>query len=138
MGVYTDVSEFAEVIPENVNIAAGYENQHTYKENVNLVYVETLVEKLIAVDWSKLSIKRTPGDFGLGEETGWWNWQQSSSLSDFDRLNDYVQNNPERVAHFLEAMGVEEYEIEREWNKGEEGFDDESPFCDHELAVGMR
>lgn len=137
MGVYTDVSEFAEVIPENVNISAGYENQHTVKENVNLLYVDQLVEKLIKVDWSSLRIVREPGDFGE-QEVGWWNWQQgagssSTSLSDFDKLNSYVADNPERVAFFLESMGVEQWEIEQAWNNGY----DESPFDEGDLAVGM-
>lgn len=134
MGVYTDVSEFADIIPENVNIAAGYEGQHTVKETVNLTYVEALVEKLIAVDWGSLSIVRTPGDFG-DSNTGWWDWQRGNTTSDFDRLNDYVQSYPEKVAFFLESLSVDVYEIEAEWEKGYEGFD--NYFDDEQLAVGM-
>lgn len=143
MGVYTDVSEFADIIPENVNIAAGYESQHTVKETVNLTYVEALVDKLIAVDWSSLSIVRTPGDFGAGQDTGWWNWQQGADsngyMSDYDKLHTYVRNNPEKVAYYLEALGIEQYEVEQEWEKGYDGFND-SPFDDEDyeqLAVGM-
>lgn len=129
MGVYTDVSEFADIIPENVNIAAGYERQHTCKETVNFVYVESLVERLIKVDYSLLHVKRTPGDYGV-QDTGWWNYRQANA-SDYDKLITYVTDYPERVANYLEALGIEEWEMDREW-----GNTIDSPTED-DLAVGM-
>lgn len=64
LGSYTDVATFAEVIPENVNIAAGYINSHSTNEELNLEYIDQLAEKLAQVDWSKAPIKRKEGDFG--------------------------------------------------------------------------
>lgn len=64
LGSYTDVATFAEVIPENVNIAAGYINAHSTNEELNLEYIDQLAEKLAQVDWSKAPIKRKEGDFG--------------------------------------------------------------------------
>ena len=122
-GVYTDVSEFANIIPENVNIAAGYERQHTYKETVNFVYVESLVKRLIEVDYSLLKIKRTPGDYGdVVNQTGWWNYKQGDydydyNETDYDRLIAYATKYPERVANYLECCGIEEYEMDREWDR---------------------
>lgn len=133
MGVYTDVSEFADIIPENVNIAAGYEHQHTYKEIVDKAYVEKLVDRLIKVDYSSLHTKRTPGDYGE-QMTGWWNYQQDSMyMSDYDRLIAYVEDNPDKVANFLDECGIDTYEIEREWDKvGDSPFEE-----DDKLTVGM-
>ena len=125
-GVYTDVSEFASIIPENVNISAGYKWQHGPREYVDSVYVETLIERLIAINWAALSIKRTPGDYGV-ENASWWDY--NSYTSDYERLIDYVTLHPSKVANFLDSCGIDEYEIEREWVGVEEDKD--------ELAVGL-
>ena len=66
-GSYTDVATFAQVIPENVNIASGYVTAHTPDEKVDLVYLDTLADKLHAIalsDWSSAPIVRKAGDFG--------------------------------------------------------------------------
>lgn len=65
LGSYTDVATFAELIPENINIAAGYINAHSADEQVSLPYLETLADNLAKIDWSKAPTKRTAGDFGL-------------------------------------------------------------------------
>lgn len=131
MGVYTDVSEFADIIPENVNLSAGYDHQHTVKETVNLVYVESLIDSLLDVDWSSLPIKRTPGDYGE-PETGWWNYRQYDTLTEYDRLLSYIEDYPEKVAYYLSVIGVDQYEMEHEWNDSTS-----SPFEEDKLAVGL-
>ena len=136
-GVYTDVSEFASIIPENVNLSAGYERQHSVKETVNAAYVEELVERLIAVNYSSLTIKREPGDYGE-PMASWWNHPDGSYMSEYDRLIAYVEDNPEKVANFLDSVGVEEYEIEREWERevGHSSPSDDYPELEP-LVVGM-
>jgi hypothetical protein len=140
LGVYTDCSEFAEIIPECVNIAAGYSHQHTVKETVNLTYVDQLAKNIINVDWGSLVIKRTPGDFG--DVGPWWNYAgytsgySSNNYSAYGQLKKYVNDYPDRVAHYLDMLGIEPYEMEHEWNElGEMDYvdDDDSPFLD----VGM-
>lgn len=131
MGVYTDVSEFASIIPENVNIAAGYENQHTYKETVNLHYVENLIQRLITLDYSKLTPKRTAGDYGT-LNASWWD-RPGEYMSEYDRFVEYVQDNPEKVANFLDVCGIDTYEIETEWDRTVEWEEKD----DDKLAVGM-
>ena len=67
LGSYTDVATFAKVIPENVNIASGYISAHTADEKVDLVYLDTLAEKLAGIsltDWTSAPIQRKAGDFG--------------------------------------------------------------------------
>lgn len=64
LGTYTDVATFAQVIPENVNIASGYINAHTPDEKVDLVYLDNLAEALFKADWSKAPEHRKANDFG--------------------------------------------------------------------------
>lgn len=128
LGVYTDNAEFAGIIPECVNIAAGYYSQHTLKERVNLRYVDKLLEKLLKVDWSSLIIKREAGEFG--------DLYGPYVSNDYWDLRDYVIKYPERAAHFLDAIGVEIIEIESEWTKLDEddyGYTDDN----YMLAAGM-
>lgn len=72
MGVCTDICAFADVVPECVNIAAGYYNEHQSCETVNYTYVCRLREALCAIDFDVLldSVSRTEGDFGA--MTYWW------------------------------------------------------------------
>jgi hypothetical protein len=112
MGVYTDVSEFACNIPENVNISAGYYRQHTLKETVDTNYVDLIVERMIAVDWSSLPIKRDKGDYSFPAQS-WNNYAPVSSS--WEDMLDYVQQYPEKVANYLFNVGVDEYEIDSEW-----------------------
>ena len=115
LGVYTDVAEFGDSIPENVNIAAGYWRQHTVKETVDTDYVDRLVEKLIQVDWSSLPIKRNKGDYWF-PDSYYGGSVYSSPTDKWEDLLDYVHQYPDKVANFLMSVGVDEYEIEQEWS----------------------
>lgn len=64
-GSYTDVATFAQVIPENVNIASGYINAHTADEKVDLVYIDKLAEALAVVDWTTAPEERKANEFGV-------------------------------------------------------------------------
>lgn len=63
-GTYTDNAEFAGIIAENINIAAGYIDAHTSDEKVSLIYLDNLAEKLVALDWKDAPNVRQAGDFG--------------------------------------------------------------------------
>lgn len=75
-GSYTDVATFAEVIPENVNVASGYTNAHTPNEQVDLVYLDNLATALgnISVElWEQSPCERVAGDFG-SNNASFGNW----------------------------------------------------------------
>ena len=133
-GVYTDNAEFGDIIPESVNIAAGYCHQHTNRETVNTIYVEALINKLIDIDWSELAIVREPGDYGdwmgCGGNYSGWGGHMSSQDSKYEMLLEYITQHPCRVANYLEAIGVERYEIEKEW-----AYDQDEE--EEKLASGM-
>lgn len=100
LGSYTDVATFAQVIPENVNIASGYVSAHTADEKVDLVYLDTLAEKLLAIpltDWASAPIARKAGDFG--DHFSYKRWGKGKSSYDYyggyydDYYGDYY-NKP--------------------------------------------
>ena len=59
-GTYTDSVEYADVVRECSNISVGYYDQHTSKESQDLLFAETLLERLIAASWDTLEIVRDP------------------------------------------------------------------------------
>lgn len=61
-GLYTDSSQFMDLIPECTNISVGYDNHHTCKEWLNITFAEQLLRKLIKCNWETLPIKRDPSD----------------------------------------------------------------------------
>lgn len=66
LGSYTDNATFAEVIPENVNIASGYLSAHSTSEEVDLVYLDNLAEALSNITlerWESSPTVRKPNDF---------------------------------------------------------------------------
>lgn len=65
LGSYTDVATFADIIPENINIASGYINAHSSNEQVHLPYLDALADALAGLDWSSAKVTRVAGDFGV-------------------------------------------------------------------------
>lgn len=96
LGTYTDVATFAEVIPENVNIASGYISAHSPSEQVDLVYLDKLAEALKAVDWSTAPTEREAGDFGY---TGYGYGGYSSGYYD-DYYPSYKGNSKKSTKSF--------------------------------------
>lgn len=100
-GSYTDSNEYAHIIPECTNLSVGYYEQHSTKECQDLNFAKTLAQALIKADWSQLTIARTPA------------LPSSRSHGNFpDEMYDYVYQNPDVVASFLEDYGIEIDEIE--------------------------
>ncbi len=64
LGSYTDVSTFAEIIPECVNLSAGYTGAHSTDEQVCLPWLDYLAKQLKSANWGEAPIKRTAGDYG--------------------------------------------------------------------------
>ncbi|MEH8108004.1 M28 family peptidase [Gallibacterium anatis] len=119
-GTFTDVATFAEVIPECVNISAGYFNAHTCNEYVDLNYLDTLADALANVDFNALRIERIAGDFG---DFGYFNIAQGSGWhqTPFSRMDDeltyeevvaLVQDEPAVAAEILFNLGVTHGDID--------------------------
>ncbi len=62
-GSITDVGHMAKFIPECVNIAAGYNLQHSERENTDINYLDKLGAAMLTVDWDALVIERAAGEY---------------------------------------------------------------------------
>lgn len=60
-GTFTDVRVYAEVIPECINLAVGYMNQHGVSETLDVDHLEKLAAASCLVDWAGLPRVRQPG-----------------------------------------------------------------------------
>jgi hypothetical protein len=106
-GSFTDSNEYRGVIAECTNLSVGYYHQHSKKESQDLQYLDSLLEALAQVDWSKLVVDREPQ---IEYDDSWFMRGYSSSYkgeeSDEDDMYDFVHNNPQFVADYLESFGI--------------------------------
>lgn len=55
-GLYTDTAEFVGLIPECTNISAGYFNEHTSNEWLDMEHFDQLAKAIVKIDWDALPI----------------------------------------------------------------------------------
>lgn len=132
-GSYTDSNEYVSVVRECTNISVGYFNQHSRSESQDKVFLEMLVEKLIAADWDKLVVARKCDDFedlyekdrsfstfgARGWETNMRDWDYDDDAeNDIDAeaptlsyMVDIVKENPKAIAKLLQDLGYDAYDL---------------------------
>lgn len=59
-GVYTDTAEFVDIIPECTNISVGYMNEHSAREELDIVHFEALAHAVTSIKWDELPVSRDP------------------------------------------------------------------------------
>lgn len=59
-GILTDSAAFMYMIPECTNISVGYDKEHTFKENQDILFLQALCRAVCKVDWESLPILRDP------------------------------------------------------------------------------
>ncbi len=59
-GVYTDTAEFTSIIPECTNVSAGYKNEHSGSETLDVGYLIALLETALHLKWEELPTNRDP------------------------------------------------------------------------------
>lgn len=114
-GVYTDVNEFRDSVPEIVNIAIGYQHQHSPSEIQNITFLERMCAAAAMIDWENLPVVR---DLSVSEyidypyyerweRVGASNWQLKSRYSggwrkreETDWLQDAIDAACMRDANF--------------------------------------
>jgi hypothetical protein len=106
-GVFTDSANYTYVIPECTNISIGYFSGHTQDESQDLVFADSLLKRLISVNWTSLpvvkKIEKTvswSGDWNNYGYEGLWgrpwnNFSDSYSLDGFSNSRQYHYNAPE-------------------------------------------
>lgn len=122
-GVYTDNAHFHEHINECVNIAAGYERQHSLNETQDLHYLDELFHKLAKVDFDKLTVERDCTDiepdmsgYGGYFGNGWgysnygmiydgWDCTYRKLTKDEMDACELIEENPVQILEMLYANG---------------------------------
>jgi hypothetical protein len=120
-GVFTDTANYVDLIGECTNLSVGYFKQHGPMEHTNLSFAANLRDALIAADWTKLVLKRQPGEV---EETDRWGWFDNSrsygqlpkrdrgapayggQAEAIDDMEKFVSEYPWVVAQYLVELGV--------------------------------
>jgi hypothetical protein len=130
-GAYTDSNEYTSVIAECTNISVGYFNQHSAKETQDKVFLDMLIEKLIAADWSKLVAERDVNEIDTIWGNDWTNYRDIGKRAwesdwDYDPLEDGVEEvgdttvdfmvdiikeNPVAIAMMLKDLGYDAYDL---------------------------
>jgi hypothetical protein len=66
-GVFTDTKNYRKLIAECVNVAVGYEDQHSRRESLDFAHLNALLDACCAIDWDSLPVDRDPAkatDYG--------------------------------------------------------------------------
>jgi len=74
-GVFTDSANYKDIVPECTNVAMGYFNGHTAEEKQDLVFANSLMQRLLKVNWQKLPVVRDPDEEKkrTARRNNWWN-----------------------------------------------------------------
>lgn len=113
-GSFTDTYSYIDQISECTNISVGYFNQHTPHEKQDIIFAETLLQRLFKFDESKLVIARDPTvvDMDEGDWIEKFYRQQSSYYEDeiYD-MAELVRHYPEEAAKLLIDNNVTQDDI---------------------------
>lgn len=134
-GTFTDTANYTGLIGECTNLSVGYFDQHRKNERQHWPFMVWLLERMCALDVSKLISERTPGEadpndwsFNKGqagsyvytgslgevanEPVGWNTWEETltRTRSAKDRARTYlldtILDHPDAVADILEEYGI--------------------------------
>lgn len=92
-GSFTDTANYTHLIPECTNISAGYYDEHTGRETLDLGHAEYLCNRAIKLRWESLPTKRMPVD------------PYEYRPTEYRYLADLVADHPEAIAAMLEELG---------------------------------
>jgi hypothetical protein len=98
-GIYTDTASYEGIIPECTNIAVGFYNEHSSNESLDVMYLGRLRDAVLKADFSKLVIKRKPGENGYSfrgrggyQEYNWEDWVSGTGTSRNRSHHSYEDN----------------------------------------------
>jgi hypothetical protein len=98
-GLFTDTANYASIIPECTNLSIGYFNNHGPMETLDMQFIEDLLDTILKSDFDDLKAYRDPKD---AEDDFAWYFEPKTTKE----LRWYVQDNPDHVADYLEALGI--------------------------------
>ena len=97
-GAFTDNELLAGEVSEIFNVSCGYADAHTNKESLDTVFLTSLRDALLRVDWGSIPRVRTPG---VGDP---WEDFEEEPID----LEEICWSQPGDVARFLEQYGLED------------------------------
>lgn len=82
-GIFTDTANYTGIIGECTNLSVGYFHMHSVHEELDLLFLQRMLESLCAVDASRLVFEREPGDYELDDSFDYttpqtWGWGNSN------------------------------------------------------------
>jgi len=108
-GTYTDSMEYAGIVPECSNLSVGYYDQHTSKESQDILYAETLLERLCKADWSALVVSRDhtqPITYDDALRSSYQDASDEVNEEDIDAITALLLDRPRLIAELLYDYGL--------------------------------
>jgi hypothetical protein len=90
-GIFTDSANYTHLIRECSNISVGYQLEHTSNETLDLDYLELLIQRLIVIDWTALTVERAVTDDGWDDRED-YSWYFGRGYTQYKRY-DYSRDN---------------------------------------------
>ena len=91
-GSFTDTDNYTDLVGECTNLSVGYEHAHTSKETLDAGFLMRLRQRLVALDYSKLTEKRKKGEEDPDYHNQWDNWYYKDSRFGWDTSNIIVDD----------------------------------------------
>lgn len=120
-GVFTDTANYTKLIPECTNLSAGYYDEHTSGETLDVAHLFRLRTALLTLDVTDLPIERDPskvesrypsyGSYGYGYSSGGNRSYGRSGFSstgdpELDQIWDLVRDFPLSTAKWIRKCGI--------------------------------
>lgn len=115
-GTFTDTANYTDLVGECTNVSVGYYHAHRPEECLDVGYLRSLRDALLAADWSTIVFERKPRDsdpldYVSGDWASHYKGANAPKKSIVTRrggtMQDFVFDNPDVTADFLEACGFD-------------------------------
>jgi len=80
-GIFTDSANFTDIIPECLNVASGYNNEHRNEEELDVDHLLRLRDALVKIDWTTMPVKREPGEDDFKYDYSWLNYRNFNGFN---------------------------------------------------------
>ena len=118
MGSFTDTANYADIVPECTNLSVGYGREHTGDEYLDVVYLTTLLAKILSADFTGLECARDPARGDWEDDYRFWDHGAVTGsggrvayTSTREDMEDIIRRDPAGVAMFLKSCGYTETDL---------------------------
>jgi hypothetical protein len=105
-GLFTDTANYFEIIPECTNVSAGFMDEHTWYETLDINFLKALRKGLVQIDTKNLVVDRSPSDV-LEWSSAWLGFaSQNNNLRDNNYYDDLISEHPHVIRSILRTYGI--------------------------------